>query len=280
VRAPIANFDVCPEKLLTLAAGASDSLSGLLVNEVLASCLGRLRENNLLLREIPIGDDGWVLRSLLENGGPFLAALFSLGLSSRRGHARALLATRVLALRALLSEPERCAAVMALAVHTHLDGFLNAQHMALGRIPFARLEFDAIELAEFLRTLRKNLRPRNLLGFHSVCLLACFGGRSAATNVSQEYRCHVAKNERNGSGNNLVASVVAGAAAAADVLPLVDSVDSRRSAFFQTVLTLESTLPRPFFSLSFGTSGPSCAGELMMGNCVGRYLVGDLKNHG
>ena len=54
------------------------------------------------------------------------------------------------------------------------------------------------------------------------------------------------------------ASVVASA-----VVPLVDSVDLRRSAFLSTVLTRDSTLPNPFFSLSFGTGGPVCAGELM-----------------
>lgn len=48
------------------------------------------------------------------------------------------------------------------------------------------------------------------------------------------------------------------------------SVDSRRegSAFFSTVFILEKTFPIPFFSfsfsLSFGTDGPPCAGELML----------------
>jgi hypothetical protein len=51
----------------------------------------------------------------------------------------------------------------------------------------------------------------------------------------------------------------------ADGPPLVESVDSRRSALLRTVLALEiSLLPNPFFSLSLGTGGPSCAGELML----------------
>lgn len=51
---------------------------------------------------------------------------------------------------------------------------------------------------------------------------------------------------------------------AVDGPPLAENVDSRRSALFRTVLTLDSTFPKPFFSLSLGTGGPSCAGELIL----------------
>lgn len=66
--------------------------------------------------------------------------------------------------------------------------------------------------------------------------------------------------ERNGT--YLVA-----AAAELDVPAFVSSVDMRRDgsafAFFRTVFILDKTFPKPFFSFSFGTDGPPCAGELM-----------------
>lgn len=45
------------------------------------------------------------------------------------------------------------------------------------------------------------------------------------------------------------------------MLPLAEKVESLRGAFFRTVLTL---VRKPFFFSSFGTGGPSCAGELML----------------
>ena len=59
-------------------------------------------------------------------------------------------------------------------------------------------------------------------------------------------------------------------AGSADVAPLVENVDRRRSAFLRTVLARDSSLLNPFFSLgSLGTDGPSCAAELIVAAVVG-----------
>lgn len=45
---------------------------------------------------------------------------------------------------------------------------------------------------------------------------------------------------------------------------VVEMVDCRfEEAGFKTVLIRDSILPKPFFSLSLGTDGPPCAGELI-----------------
>src|SRR4051794_36626931 len=92
VGAPFARLDMRSKLLLALAACTPDTLSGLAVDEVRAACLGRLSENNLLVRSIPVRNNWRVLGTLLENGGALLAAFFTLGLGPLRGETGALLA--------------------------------------------------------------------------------------------------------------------------------------------------------------------------------------------
>lgn len=176
VGAALAHLDVRGEELLALAAVSADPLPGLPVDEVLAAALGRSLENVLLVAEIPVGDDGRVLGAVLEDGGALLAALLPLGFGSLGGDAGALLAARVLALGALLSEAERGAANVALAVHAHLDRLLDTEDVALGLVPVIGLQLDAIELAKLLRPLIKDLASRDLGGLGSRSLLLGGGG--------------------------------------------------------------------------------------------------------
>lgn len=134
------------------------------MDEILASGLRRPAEDNLLLRQIPVGNDGSVLLTLLENRSPLLAALFLLGLGALRRDTGACLALGVLALGALLPEPERGVAEMALAVDAHADGFLNTKSMALGFMPLAGLQFQSIKLAKLLSTFLEDLSSRDLCG--------------------------------------------------------------------------------------------------------------------
>lgn len=154
------------EEDLALAAVPADALPGLPVVEVLAAGLGGPLEHDGLGGRVPVGDDGGLLGALLDDGRALLAALLLLGLGALRGHARALLAARVLALGALLAQAERGAAEVALAVHAHPDGLLHAEGVALGRVPLAGLQLQAVHLAELLRTLGKELGPRDLGGLN------------------------------------------------------------------------------------------------------------------
>ena len=184
VGAAFAHLDVRGKELLALAAGSADSLPGLPVDEVLATGLGRPFENDLLVAGIPVGDDGRVLGAFLENGGALLAALLPLGFGSLGRDTRALLAAGVLALGALLSETERGAADVTLAVDAHPDGLLNTKDMAIGLVPLAGLELNAILLAELLRPLGKDLRSWDLGGLGSRSLLLG-GGSHRRSNIAE-----------------------------------------------------------------------------------------------
>jgi hypothetical protein len=184
VRTSFARLDMRSELLLALATVTPDSLAGLPVDEVLASRPRRLLEDDLLVGNIPVRYNGWVLGTLLEDSSPLLPALLPLGLGALWGHTRALLAARVLAAGALLAGAEGGVANMALAVHTHLDRLLDTQDVSLGRVPFAGLELYAIELTKFLCALGKDLRPGNLLRLGTIRLLGGLGGCGAANSVS------------------------------------------------------------------------------------------------
>lgn len=176
------------EELLALAAIAPDTLARFPVDEILAARLSRPLENNLLIRRVPVRDDGRVVGTLLEDGSTLLAALFPLGIGPLGRHAGALLAARMLALEAFLGDSERRVADMAFTMHTHFDGLLDTQDMTLGRVPLAGLELDTIELAELLRTLSKNLRSRDLfgLGRSAVFLLGFDRNSFPAARVSHQ----------------------------------------------------------------------------------------------
>jgi hypothetical protein len=154
------------EESFTLAAYSSDALPGLPVNEILAAGLGRPLEDDLLGRRVPVGNDGRVLGTLLEDGGPLLAALLPLGLGALRRHPRALLAALMLALGTLLAKAKRSVAEMALPVHTHADGFLYPKSVALRRVPLAGLDLQAVQFADLLRTRFKDLGSWNDGGFY------------------------------------------------------------------------------------------------------------------
>jgi hypothetical protein len=154
------------EQALALTARPANALPGLPVVQILTTRLGRPLEDHLLWSRVPVGDDWGRLGSLLEDGSPLLAAFLSLGLGALRRDTGALLAARVLAARAFAAQAKRGVAKMALPVHTHSDGLLYAESMALGRVPLARLQLEAVQLAKFLCSFREDLRPRNLGPFH------------------------------------------------------------------------------------------------------------------
>ena len=158
-------LDSSREQLRALAARSSDSLSGFLINQVLATCLGRPPEDNLLRRRIVINGDGRVLGALLEDGRPSLAARNLLGFSPLGRVARALLAADVLAIRVgtLPRRSEGGIAVVTDPVNAHADWLLNSQSLALGRMPFTWLNLQAVPLGQLPCPLLMNLEPRDLL---------------------------------------------------------------------------------------------------------------------
>ena len=131
------------------------------MHQILPALPARTSQDDLLARQVPVGNDGRVLGALLVHGGPLLAALELLGLGALGRLALALLAARVLAAGALLDQAEVVAALVALAVDAHADGLLHAERMALGRMPLARRDVDAEPLAELFGPLLIDLASRH-----------------------------------------------------------------------------------------------------------------------
>ena len=143
----------------TLAASPSHSQARFLVDQVLATLLRRAAEHHLLPGRVPIGDDGLVLGSLLQDGGPPAAALFLLGLGLLGRASLALLAAGVLAAGTFFGGAEGVAALVALAVNAHADGLLDAEGVALGGIPLAGLDLQAEAFTELLGAVLIDLGP-------------------------------------------------------------------------------------------------------------------------
>lgn len=171
VLATLARLGTARDQFLALTAGSPDALPLLLVDAILSSRLRRSFENDLLSCRVPVGDDGGVRLALLDESRALLAAFLPLGLGPLGRNAWASLAARVLALGAFLSESERGVAQMAFPVHAHLDRLLDTQGVSFSRVPFAGLQLQTIQLAELLRPLSKELRPRNPDGIGIIGLL-------------------------------------------------------------------------------------------------------------
>lgn len=154
------------ENLFAFAACPPNTLTRLPVVPILAACFGRSLEDDLLWRGVPVGDDGRILGPFLDHSRPFLAALFPLRLGALGRQTWAHLAAQMPALRAFSSDPKRGTAKVALPVHAHPDGLFHAERVALGLVPFAGLNLQAVQFTELLRSLSKNLRPRDLGGLN------------------------------------------------------------------------------------------------------------------
>ena len=163
VAAALANLDARAEQGVALTAGPPDTLTRLPVDEVLTTRLRRALEDRLfVLLRIPLDNEGLVL--LLESSA-FSAACLLLGLGPLRWNPGTLLAAVVLALAALLVGAEGSIALVALPMDTHLDGLLNAQDVAIRRVPLAGLHIEPMNLGQLLSTLGVDLSARDL---HSV----------------------------------------------------------------------------------------------------------------
>ena len=258
---------------LALAAASSNALPGFLVDEVLAARLARLLQLNVLLGRVPVGDDGWVLGTFLEEGCTAFPALLLLRLGALGWRAWALFAADMLAVGALPGETKESVAVVALAVHPHADGLLDAEGIALGRIPLGWLDLEAEALAEFLGALLEELRSGYQGSLHDglLCRLALIRLSRSRSSTGRLLACEPWRQESRLDkwDTYLVeaaASVVV-AAGAVNESPGVRRVDCLfldDSPLFKTVLMRVSTLVKvrlPFSSL--GTDGSPCAGALM-----------------
>lgn len=146
------------------------------MDQVLPTMLARSSQGDVLARQVPVGDNRGVLGALFLQGSPLLAAFSLLRLGSLGRTALAFLAARMLAVGALLGQPEAVATLMALAVNPHPDGLLDTERMALGRMPLAGRDLDAESLAELFSPLLKDLGSRNPNG--TVGCLGCLSSLS------------------------------------------------------------------------------------------------------
>ena len=159
---------------LALAAASSNALPGFLVDEVLTARPARLLELHVPLGRVPVGEDGCVLGTFLEEDSTAFPALLLLRLGALGWHAWALLAADMLAVGALPGETKESIAVVALAVNPHADGLLDTEGIALGRVPLGWLDLQAEALAELLGALLEELRSWYQGGLHYrlLCRLA------------------------------------------------------------------------------------------------------------
>lgn len=163
------------EKSLAFMASSSDTLTGLLVNQILATGLARSGKNNLLLLECVgvIGDDGGVLLVSLDDGGSLLTAGDDLGLGALGRVSGALGATGVLAVGTFLGGCKGSIASVAGSSNAHADGLIHAKNRVVGRssLQLGKLDVEAVTLTQFLGTLLKKLVAGELRdAFHALIL--------------------------------------------------------------------------------------------------------------
>ena len=144
VAALLASLVTRSEESRALMASPSNSLTRLLVDQILTTRLASSGENNLLVLEsiVVIGNNRGVLLVSLDDGSSPLAAGNNLGLGALGGITSALGATSVLAIGAFLGGGEGGIALMAGPANTHADGFVHAENGLVGRsrLPFRRLD--------------------------------------------------------------------------------------------------------------------------------------------
>lgn len=155
-----ASLTAAGKQSVTLVAVPADTLARLLVDQVLAARLRRLRQLEVdLLVGTPIGHDGRVRGLLLGLGSASLTAGLLLLLGPLGRVASALLAPDVRAVGAFLGYAERDVAQVAVAPHAHADGLLGAESGALGGPPLAGGDLEAEPFAEQLGALLEELAP-------------------------------------------------------------------------------------------------------------------------
>jgi hypothetical protein len=149
------------EEGLAFVAGSSDALTGLLVNQILTTCLARPGKNNLLLLECVgvIGDDGRILLVGLDNGGSLLTAGDNLGLGALGRVSGALGATGMLAVGTFLGRSKGSIASVAGSSNAHADRLVHAKNGVVGRsrLQLGKLDVEAVTLTQLLGTLLKQL---------------------------------------------------------------------------------------------------------------------------
>lgn len=149
------------EESLAFVAGSSDTLAGLLVNQVLTTSLARSGKNNMLLLEwvVVVGNDGCILLIGLDDGGSPLTAGDNLGFSALGRITGTFGTTGVLAVGAFLSRGKGGAAFVAGSSNAHADGLIHAKNSVVGRATWKvrKLDFETIALAQLLGTLFKQL---------------------------------------------------------------------------------------------------------------------------
>jgi hypothetical protein len=164
VTASLADFGSSNEQCVAFMASPSDTLTGLLVDKVLAACLAGACKHKVLVLWAVVGLDRRVLAVGLDLGSSPLSTSNNFGLGALRRVTRAFGATSVVAVGTFLASAKGSVATMTSPANAHSDGLVHAQDGVArdGLLPFHGLNLQAKSFVQLLCSLLEKLQPREL----------------------------------------------------------------------------------------------------------------------
>lgn len=150
------------EERIALVAGSSDTLTGLLVDKILAPGLAWALKNNLFLDRGVVGHYRGVLAVGLDLGSSPLTTSDDLGLGALWWVPRAFGTAAMVAVGAFLSGAKGSVAAMAGPSNAHSYGLIHAKDGVAGDsvLPFHGMNLQAKPLIQLLCPLFKQLQLR------------------------------------------------------------------------------------------------------------------------
>lgn len=150
------------EERIALVASSSDTLTGLLVDEILASRLAWALKNNLFLDWAVVGQYRGILAVGLDLGSSPFTTSDDLGLGALWWVPRAFGAAAMAAVGAFFGGAKGSVAAMAGPSNAHSNGFVHAKHGVAGdgALPFHGVNLQAKSLIQLLCPLFKQLQLR------------------------------------------------------------------------------------------------------------------------
>lgn len=150
------------EERIAFVASSSDTLTGLLVDEILAPGLAWALENNLFLDWGVVGQYRSILAVGLDLGSSPFTTGDDLGLGALWWIPRAFGTAAMVAVGAFLSCAKGGVAAMAGPSNAHSNGFIHAEYSVVGHgtLPFHGMNLQAKSLVQLLCPLFKQLQLR------------------------------------------------------------------------------------------------------------------------
>jgi hypothetical protein len=150
------------KECVALVASSSDTLTGLLVDEILAACLAGALKNDLFLDWAIVGQYRGIFAVGLDLGSSPFTTSDDLGLGALRWVPRAFGAAAMVAVGAFLSGAKGSVAAMTGPSNAHSNRFVHTKHGVArdGALPFHGMNLQAKSLIQLLCPLFKQLQLR------------------------------------------------------------------------------------------------------------------------